>query len=305
VGGNIGTPPTSMVASSREDQWNVLELSSFQLESVETVRARAAISTNVTDNHLDRHHTFANYAAAKGRLFANQKPGDTAVLNADNPTTVSYAAQTPAQVVWFSSKRPVDGLYLKGDRVLFRGEFLMTARDMPVPGVHNLENAMAAAAAASVAGLSLEAIAAAIRTFPGVEHRIEFVRELRGVKYYNDSKATSVDATLKAIDSFAGGLWIILGGKDKHSDYTVLRSPLHEKARRVLLIGAAAPIIDQQLEKAAPVEHHGTIDKAVEAAARSAQPGDVVLLAPACASFDQFNSFEHRGQVFKDLVKAL
>jgi UDP-N-acetylmuramoylalanine--D-glutamate ligase len=306
VGGNIGTPPTSMIASSRDDQWNVFELSSFQLESIETFRARVAVGTNVTDNHLDRHHTFENYAAAKARLFETQDASDYAVLNADNPVTASYAGKTAGQTRWFSSTREVDpGMFLREGTVWLDGKPWMKAADIPIPGVHNTENTMAAGLAALLAGATPDQIAAAVRTFPGVEHRIEFVRELRGVKYYNDSKATSVDATMKAIAAFPGGLWVILGGKDKNSDYTVLKEPLRMKARRVLLIGAAAPKIEEQLAKAVPIEHCETIDHAVKLAATEAGQGEVVLLAPACASFDQFRSFEHRGEVFKELVRSL
>jgi UDP-N-acetylmuramoylalanine--D-glutamate ligase len=164
---------------------------------------------------------------------------------------------------------------------------------------------MAAAAAARLAGASLQSIAAAVRTFKAVEHRLEFVRSLDGVDYYNDSKATSVDAALKALEAFPGGLWVILGGKDKGLDYTALRAPLAAKARAALLIGAAAGKIAEQLDGALPLEHSKTLDTALRFAHRNAQPGDTVLLAPACASFDQFKSYEHRGQVFKDLVHRL
>ena len=306
VGGNIGTPPTAMIDSSAEDQWNVLELSSFQLETIERFRARIAICTNVTDNHLDRHHTFENYAAAKERLFRSQHTADSAVLNAANPTTKAFGMRAPARVLWFSSEgEAAPGAWLRGDTIMFAGRPLMQRSEIPIPGLHNVENVMAAALAAFEAGAMPEQIAAAVRTFPGVEHRIEFVRELRGVRYYNDSKATSVDATRKAIDAFPGGLWVIMGGKDKNSDYTVLREPLREKARRVLLIGAAAPKIEEQLAGVVPAAQCGTMDKAVNAAAEGAGEGEIVLLAPACASFDQFQSYEHRGQIFKDLVKAL
>lgn len=306
VGGNIGTPPTSMVESSKREQWNILELSSFQLETIETFRARVAVVLNVTPDHLDRHHTFEEYANAKARIFENQQAGDWAVLNADDPVCVGYANRTKGKPVWFSLSRPVTpGLYVYEHRILFDGDELMPIKDIPLAGMHNVENVMAAAAAARIAGSELGHIAAAIRTFPGVEHRLEFVRERQGVRYYNDSKATNVDATQKALDSFPGGLWVILGGKDKGSDYTVLGESLRRKARGILLIGAASPIIAQQLGPIVPVTEVGTLGAAVEHAASKAAPGDVVLLAPACASFDQFNNFEHRGRVFKDLVNAL
>jgi len=306
VGGNIGTPVTAMVESSRADQWNVLELSSFQLETIAEFHADIAVALNVTQNHLDRHHTFANYAAAKGRLFETQRAGAFAVLNADDPTCVGYGSLTAGSPLWFSSTRAVTpGIWLAGDKIWFDGELLMAAREIPIRGRHNIEDTMAAAAAARLAGAPLASIAAAVRTFKAVEHRLEFVRNLNGVDFYNDSKATSVDATLKALDAFSGGLWVILGGKDKGLDYTILRAPLAAKAHAALLIGAAAPNIAEQLSGAVPLERAGTLENAVRFAHAHAQPGDTVLLAPACASFDQFTSYEHRGQVFKSLVQQL
>jgi UDP-N-acetylmuramoylalanine--D-glutamate ligase len=306
VGGNIGTPPTAMVESSSTGQWNVLELSSFQLETISNFRANIAVCLNVTPDHLDRHHTFENYAAAKARLFETQRPDDFAVLNADDPTTVSYSKKTPGTTSWFSSSHRVDrGAWLENGQILINGELLLPAAEVPLRGIHNTENTMAAALAAGLAGVKIGDIANAVKTFPGVEHRLEFVRERGGVSYYNDSKATNVDATQKAIDAFAGGLWIILGGKDKDSDYTVLANSLRRKARSILLIGAAASKIEQQLHGAAPMIQCGTLDVAVQRAAEQAKAGEVVLLAPACASFDQFDNFEHRGRVFKDLVRGL
>ena len=306
VGGNIGTPPAAMVETSRNGQWNVLELSSFQLETIRTFHAPIAACLNITQNHLDRHHTFENYVHAKARLFERQEPNDAAILNADDPVTVEFAAHTAATTRWFSGTRAVSGAWLEGDVIKLRGEALLDVRDLRLRGRHNYENVMAAALMAERAGASPSQIARAAASFAPVEHRLELVREIDGVAYYNDSKATSVDATLKAIDAFSGGLWIILGGKDKNSDYTVLRDPLRAKARAALLIGAAAGKIAGQLgNDAAPLMQCGTLAKAVEEAHRSAKPGDTVLLAPACASFDQFESFEHRGRVFKDLVHGL
>ena len=306
VGGNIGTPVTAMVETSRPDQWNVLELSSFQLETISEFRADIAVALNVTQNHLDRHHTFSSYAAAKGRLFQTQRPGDFAILNAGDPTCVGYAALTSGSPFWFSSTKAVTpGIWLADGKIWFQGELVMEACEIPIRGRHNIEDAMAAAAAARLAGASLASIAAAIRTFKAVEHRLEFVRKLNGVDFYNDSKATSVDATLKALDAFAGGVWIILGGKDKGLDYSILRAPLAARARAAVLIGAAATKIGDQLAGAVPLEYAGTLENAVQFTYAHAQPGDTVLLAPACASFDQFKSYEHRGQVFKSLVHRL
>jgi UDP-N-acetylmuramoylalanine--D-glutamate ligase len=290
VGGNIGVPVIALTATSRADQWNVLELSSFQLETIETFRADIGVCLNVTRNHLDRHHTFAAYAAAKANLFRTQKAGDFAVLNAEDEVCRSFADITAAGTVWFSG-----------------GEIgnLMPAEDVPIPGSHNAENVMAAAAVAEIAGIAKNQVVSAVKTFQAVEHRLEFVREIRGVRFYNDSKATSVDATMKALDSFAGNLWVILGGKDKGSDYTVLRETLHRKARAALLIGAAAKKIESEIAGSTPVILSGTLDCAVAEAWKNAAPGDTILLAPACSSFDQFQSYEHRGRIFKDLVNGL
>jgi UDP-N-acetylmuramoylalanine--D-glutamate ligase len=306
VGGNIGLPVTAMVDTSREDGWNVLELSSFQLETIFEFRAHIALALNVTQNHLDRHHSFENYAAAKGRLFETQRAGDYAVLNADDAVCVAYAGRSAAAPQWFSSRREVaPGATLRGDTLMLDGKFLMTAGEIPIRGRHNVENVLAASIAAARAGVSHEAIAAAVRSFHAVEHRLEFVRSVSGVEFYNDSKATSVDATLKAVNAFPGGLWVILGGKNKGLEYTALREPLAAKAHAALLIGAAAPKIADQLQGAVPLVPAKTIEAAIAYAYAHAVPGDTVLLAPACASFDQFQSYEHRGQFFKQIVNQL
>jgi UDP-N-acetylmuramoylalanine--D-glutamate ligase len=306
VGGNIGVPVTAMIDSSRDDGWNVLELSSFQLETIETFRAHIALALNVTQNHLDRHHTFENYTAAKRRIVETQQAGDFAVLNADDPVCVEFAKHTVASIEWFSGSRKVSpGAHLCGDKLVLDGKLLMTAGEIPIRGRHNVENVLAASVAAARAGVSHESIAAAVRTFRAVEHRLEFVRRLNGVDYYNDSKATSVDATLKAIDAFPGGLWVILGGKDKGLDYSALRAPLMAKAKAVLLIGAAAGKIAQQIAGSASLVEARTLEAAIAHARANATSGDTVLLAPACASFDQFTSFEHRGETFKKLVGGL
>jgi UDP-N-acetylmuramoylalanine--D-glutamate ligase len=306
VGGNIGTPPAAMVKTSRAGQWNVLELSSFQLETTDTFRAHIGAALNVTPDHLDRHGTLERYADAKGRLFLEQTRDDFKVLNADDPICRDYAGRGHGAVVWFSSTREVSpGAFLRSGEVLLNGASVMKTSEVPLRGVHNLENTMAAAAMASLAGATHAQIRAAVMTFPGVEHRLEFVRRLNGVDWYNDSKATNVDATLKAIAAFDAGLWVILGGKDKNSDYSALVGPLRVKAHGALLIGAAADKIDTQLRGAVPLYRSGTIEAAVAEAHARAKSGDTVLLAPACASFDQFENFEYRGREFKRLVHAL
>lgn len=313
VGGNIGTAVTSLIDVSDDAQWNVLELSSFQLESITHFRARIAACLNVTPDHLDRHHTFENYAAAKRRIFETQDGDDFAVLNYDDQTCREFGRRTAAQVFWFSSsQRAPRGLSLAGEEVLFDGCPFMTRSQVKLRGVHNLENAMASVLGAHLAGAKLEQLGAAVESFPGVEHRIEFVRTLDGVDYFNDSKATNVDAALKAIDAFSGNLWIILGGKDKGSDYTPLREPLRERAKAALLIGApapypnaAAPLIAKALDGALPLIDCGDVVNAARYARKHAVAGDVVLLAPACASFDQFKNFEERGRQFKQVVAEL
>jgi UDP-N-acetylmuramoylalanine--D-glutamate ligase len=307
VGGNIGTvPATALVATSRPGQWNVLELSSFQLETIEWFQAHIGVELNVTQDHLDRHHSFERYAAAKARLVETLGPLDWAVLNADDPILSEFTMQTPSRLAWFSLTRKVTpGVWLDGGLLVLDGKPLIEAKDIPLRGRHNIENVMAASVAASLAGAPLEGIAAAIRSFRAVEHRLEYVATVQGVEFYNDSKATNVDSTLKAIDAFDGGLWIILGGKDKGSDYSPLAAPLKAKARAALLIGAATPLIAAGLAGAVPVVECGTLERAVATAFRDAAPGDTILLAPACASFDQFNNYEHRGRVFKELVARL
>ncbi len=301
VGGNIGTPVAAMAATSRDGQWNVLELSSFQLETIQTFRPDVAVMLNITQNHLDRHYTLEQYADAKARIFDHQTASDYAVLNAQDPHCREFANRGAAARVWFNGA----DVYLDREGIWFRGEPVIASADVPIRGRHNLENTMAAIAATHLAGVSPASMANAIRSFHAVEHRLEFVQRLNGVDFYNDSKATSVDATLKALDAFDQGLWVILGGKDKGSDYTPLRVPLRAKAHAALVIGTAAEKIAGQLDGAVPLIESGTLESAVRAAFAKAHPGDIILLAPACASFDQFQSYEHRGRVFKELVRSL
>ena len=306
VGGNIGTPLASMVDSSRDDQWNVLELSSFQLETSHTLRVSIAAVLNITPDHLDRHGTFENYAAQKARILRNQRAEDHAILNLENAPAAALATAAPGHVHWFhAGQRLPQGLCCDGGELLADGVPFMKAAEVGLRGRHNIENVLAAACAAHLAGASWESIRAGVMSFPGVEHRIEFVRTLDGVSYYNDSKATNVDATVKALESFASGLWVILGGKDKNSDYTTLIPLLKQRARAVLLIGAASEKIAAHLGDSVRLERCGEMARAVELAHAEARKGDTVLLAPACASFDQFTGYEQRGRVFKQLVHDL
>jgi len=311
VGGNIGIPVIALVDDSRDDGWSVLELSSFQLETTEQFRPDIAVILNVTPDHLDRHGSFENYAAAKERIFANQTAEDALVLNADDDVTARMAARAKSRIFWFSRKRVVrQGAFVHEGAVVFRAseqaapEFILKLEDIPLKGDHNIENVLAAACAARLAGVASEAIRKAVVSFRAVEHRLEFVANINGVDYYNDSKATNVDAAAKAIAAFPGGIHLILGGKDKGSDYRQLRSLLEERVKTVYTIGAAAEKIEVHISDAVPVISAGTLDQAVVKASEAAKPGEVVLLAPACSSFDQFENYEHRGQVFKELVHA-
>ena len=309
VGGNIGTPAIALAERAKAGTVIVLEVSSFQLETIQSFRPRVAVVLNVTPDHLDRHRTFEIYTEAKARIFENQQESDFAVLNADDPTCVAMAARTRAQVVWFSRQKEVQqGAWLRDGNIVFRDaggqREILQVSEIPLKGAHNLENVLAAVSAAVLMGCAPDKIRQAVRDFKAVEHRLEFVASIRGVDYYNDSKATNVDATIKALESFPSNIHLILGGKDKGSDYTVLNDLLRQRVKRVYTIGAAAAKIESQI-KGPEVVHAETLENAIRKANAVAQPGDVVLLAPACASFDQFRNYEHRGQTFKELVRGL
>jgi UDP-N-acetylmuramoylalanine--D-glutamate ligase len=310
VGGNIGTPAISFADRATPETVIVLEVSSFQLETISSFRPRVAVVLNVTPDHLDRHRTFAAYVDAKARIFENQQADDFAVLNADDPTCVELAGRTNAQVFWFSREHEVEsGAFVRDGQVIFRRDALaqvvLAVSEIPLKGSHNLENILAAVCAGVLMGCVPEKIRRAIVNFKAVEHRLEFVATIGGVEYYNDSKATNVDATMKALQSFPSNIHLILGGKDKGSDYTLLNDLLRERVKSVYTIGAAAKKIQTHITGTTQIVSSGTIEAAVKQAAAVAQPGDVILLAPACASFDQFQNYEHRGRVFKDLVGQL
>jgi UDP-N-acetylmuramoylalanine--D-glutamate ligase len=309
VGGNIGTPAITFADRAADDTWVVLEISSFQLESIETFHPYIAVILNVTPDHLDRHRTFENYLAAKARIFENQTATDFAVLNADSEACVKMAAGAKAPIRWFSRLKEVSsGAFLRRDEIIWRDDggeqTILPVGEIRLKGAHNLENVLAGVCVGMLAKIGPAQIRLAIANFHAVEHRLEFVATLRGVDYYNDSKATNVDATIKALESFPGRIHLILGGKDKGSDYTVLNDLLKQRVKRVYTIGAAAAKIESQLH-GTEVVSAGTLESAVRRASESAGPGDIVLLAPACASFDQFDSYEHRGRTFKELVRQL
>ena len=310
VGGNIGTPAISLAGQAAKDAVIVLEVSSFQLETIQTFRPKIAVVLNITPDHLDRHRTFDAYVNAKARIFENQKAEDFAVLNADDPVCVGLASRTRAQVFWFSRTKNLEqGACPRNGQLVFRisaGERdLLPISEIPLKGSHNLENVLAASCAGVLVGCEPQQIRKAVRNFRAVEHRLEHVATIAGVEYYNDSKATNVDATIKALESFPANVHLILGGKDKASDYSLLNELLRSRVKCVYTIGSAAPKIESQIKAATEIMHAETLENAVREASEAEKPGDIVLLAPACASFDQFRNYEHRGKVFKETVKTL
>jgi UDP-N-acetylmuramoylalanine--D-glutamate ligase len=309
VGGNIGVPVVDLIEQSTDETWSVLEVSSFQLESTQEFHPAIAVILNITPDHLDRHGNFENYARAKERIFAAQDPKDATVLNADNARTARAASRSGGRVFWFSIEHSVgQGAWVEDGWVVYRGardaqlEQVIPLGKIPLKGEHNVENVVAAVCAARQAGAAPEAIGRAIANFQAVEHRLEFVATVNGVDYYNDSKATNVDATAKAVAAFNSGIHLILGGKDKGSDYLVLTDLLRQRVRSVYTIGAAAAKIESQLRGVVSLHSCETLEKAVNAAANAARPGEIILLAPACSSFDQFENYEQRGKIFKELV---
>jgi UDP-N-acetylmuramoylalanine--D-glutamate ligase len=310
VGGNIGTPLLSLAESSTDETWTVAELSSFQLETIKDFRANVAICLNVTPNHLDRYDSFADYAAAKHRIFLNQTADDVAVLSADDEITSTWGKGLKANVVFFSVRRELDeGLFLRGRDLICRAngkeKILTTRDDIFLRGLHNVENVLAGFAAGLACGADPESMRETVANFKGVEHRIEFVAELDGVKFYNDSKATSVDATSKAIEALSesdGETVLILGGRGKNAPYAPLIPLIAKSVRAIVLIGEDADNIEAQLRGHVEMIRATSMNEAAEKGFEIAKPGDSVLLAPACASFDMFRSFEERGEEFKRAV---
>jgi UDP-N-acetylmuramoylalanine--D-glutamate ligase len=312
VGGNIGLPVIDLVEKSTPETTSVLEVSSFQLETIEDFHPHIAVVLNITPDHLDRHGSFENYAAAKTRITERQGAGDFLVLNAEDKATQMVAAKTKAQIFWFSLRRPVkQGAFVYGESIVFvaregaKAEPVMPVSEIHLKGSHNVENVLAAVCSARLAGISAEIIRHAVGGFKAVEHRLELVKSVHGVEFYNDSKATNVDAAMKAVASFGGGIHLILGGKDKDSDYGTMSDLLKERVKAVYTIGSAAEKIERQLHGVVKMVQAGTIQTAVQEAAKAAVAGDVVLLSPACSSFDQFENYEHRGRVFREVVNEL
>lgn len=310
VGGNIGVPLLTAVDQDPPASLIVSELSSFQLETIDSFRPHVAVLLNLTPNHLDRHPDFDAYVAAKTRIFSNQTQDDYAILNADDDNVMNLAPAIRSQKIFFSLQKELpSGVFVSKGKILYRVHNLevglMDTTDVRLRGEFNLENVLAASAAACVLGAEFGSIRRAVREFGGVEHRLEFVREVCGVDFYNDSKATSVDAAAKALSTFEKGVHLILGGKDKGAPYAPLRSLFKDRVREVLVIGAAQEQIVSELTGSVEIVEAGDLKTAVNTAAHRAKPGDVVLLAPACSSYDQFQNFENRGSVFKALVAEL
>jgi UDP-N-acetylmuramoylalanine--D-glutamate ligase len=311
VAGNIGTPLAAHALTFARDGLLVAEVSSFQLETIDTFQPRVAVVLNVTPDHLDRHGSFDAYLEAKARIFANQTPTDCAVLNADDPAAAALAPRTRARVLWFSRRRPLEhGVFVRDGWVAAKlnghVEAICPLDEVQLRGQHNVENVLAATACALWIGLGAGAIRRAIGRFRAVEHRIEFVRDLRGVQFYNDSKGTNVASTIKALESFDERVVLIAGGKGKGQDFAPLAATARGRVGHAVLIGEDGPRIAAALSAVGiPVSAAATMQAAIDAARAQAGRGGVVLLSPACASFDMFDNYEHRGDVFKKLVGAL
>jgi UDP-N-acetylmuramoylalanine--D-glutamate ligase len=327
LGGNIGRALTEeiyklqfTVHGSRFTDYIVSEVSSFQLEGIDTFRPKVATILNITPDHLDRYKDLDDYVNAKARIFKNQGDGDFLILNADDPEIVKVESEKlkvkskKPNIFFFSRKKEVEGVYLKDGMIYFNfpdsslvphHSSLVRVDDISIKGVHNLENAMAASGVALIAGCSVNAIRGVLREFSGLEHRLEFVEEIKGVSFVNDSKGTNVGAVLKSLESFNSPVILIAGGLDKVSDFTILRYPVKEKVKHMILIGEAKEKISKALDGFTEISFATTMEEAVGMAAMKATPGDTVLLSPACASFDMFEDFEDRGKRFKEAVRGL
>lgn len=313
VVGNIGVAVVSKAVTAEDDDWLVTEVSSFQLETIDTFHPKVAALLNLTPDHLDRHKTFENYIAAKARVFENQTKENYAVLNFDDPEVMKLAPQIEATVVPFSRVEELPfGAYVRNDEIVITGHdektvALCKVDDLLIPGTHNLENALAAAAVAWFAGVEKEAITKALTTFAGVEHRIEDCGMVNGVKYFNDSKGTNPDAAIKAIEAIKENIILIAGGYDKGSDFTEFVEAFDGRVKHVILLGTTAVKIKDAAEKAGftATTIVKDMDDCVREAARLASEGDNVLLSPACASWDMYGSYEERGRHFKKCVEEL
>ncbi len=306
--GNIGKPLSMYAEKIDQNTVLVMEVSSYQLEDAQEFRPAISMILNITPNHLEYHKTFSNYVRAKGRIFRNQRGDDICIFNYDDKNCGELSKKCPAEAVFFSRTQKLDrGAYFKNGIYYYLSEDkkYQIKTELQIPGIHNVENALAAIIAAIRADVPVNTIKSVLRTFTGVEHRIEFVRKFKGVKYINDSKSTNVDSTRVALETVEKNLWLILGGQDKGAPYAPLKKLLKKKVKAVMLIGEASQKISKELAGATKLYYSGNIKTAVAEIRKLARPGDTALLSPACASFDQFKNFEHRGIVFKKIIKAL
>ena len=314
TGGNIGVAFSQLVDRLNEQSTAILEISSFQLDHITTFRPRVSVLLNITSDHLDRYgHSFESYVASKCRVFLNQREGDCVVYNYDDPTTrdnVERRVDPTVKQLPFSTETTVsEGAYLDGDRlrVTIGSEFsdVIEVGEISIRGKHNLYNAMAATLAAKAMKISTASLRSTLRNFKGVEHRLEFVREFGGVTYVNDSKATNVDAVWYALQSFDQNIVLLLGGRDKGNDYSRLVPLVRKRVKSIVAVGESASTVVNAFSHVTTTKKATTMEEAVRIAASLAGPGEVVLLSPACASFDWFNNYEHRGRVFKEIVHSL
>lgn len=311
LAGNIGTAFSSIVLELAEGDVAVLEISSFQLDHCETFRPAISVLLNITQNHMDRYeNSMERYAASKARIFMNQTPRDVLIYNADDLWTSRVIAQAKCRAIPFSrEKRLAVGAFIEDEMLVTmlggKRTAVIPLSEISIKGPHNLYNAMAAALVGQLMDVGTASIRATLRNFKGVEHRQEFVREVKGVRYYNDSKATSVEATWYALQAFDQPIVLMLGGRDKGNDYSRIADLVTKNVRGIVALGESAEKVEKAFKTLKPVKRATTMDEAVLFAQQFAQPGDVVLLSPACASFDWFENYEQRGLVFKELVKNL
>lgn len=309
VGGNIGNPLIELVASGEAVDRAVVELSSFQLEGVEAFRPRVAVLLNITEDHLDRYASYQEYIDAKARIFLNQTADDYAVLTMDDPLVAAFADRIAARVIPTSQGRELDfGVFCTPEEIVCRlgaGEMRIPLAECRLKGSHNRENMMAAVAATLLLGATEDGVRRTLAGFRGLPHRMELVRELNGVGYYEDSKATNVGSVVKSLESFAGGITLIAGGKDKGGDYAPLAGLVRERVSHLILIGEAADRIAASLGALTDTRRAGSLDEAVAMAHELTRPGGTVLFSPACSSFDMFRDYEERAKRFVALVQAL
>ncbi|NTW07166.1 MAG: UDP-N-acetylmuramoyl-L-alanine--D-glutamate ligase [Syntrophaceae bacterium] len=310
VGGNIGNPLIEYAGKSQQDDFVVAEISSFQLQWVEKFRPFVSILLNVTCDHINYHGSFDEYRRIKARIFANQTKTDFAVLNAEDPAQESMSSGLAARVAMFSSAKEIEhGMYLRDNALVFK-MFDGSSEQYPlsmikIPGLHNVENVMAAVMAARFCGCSRDSIIAAVGDFRGLPHRIEFTGEKNNVRFYDDSKGTNVGSVIRALDTFTDPVILLLGGRDKDGDFDTLKPLLTKKAKKVILFGEARDRIGTLIGDTVPAEKTRTLREAIESAYKNAKSGDVILLSPGCASFDEFKNYKERGNFFKETVRNL